>query len=117
MRKYSLLLKSITGAKNLAPEAKFLQMQQPILRHLLPVLLANSKALINYVPKAYLGKITLFKTNQTLGDKQDKYWGWQDFSLKDLETLQISGHHLNCLRMPHVKVMAEKLANCLVSNI
>ncbi len=111
--KLSYMMNSTTKAEILRQESKFIKMQQPILRHLLPVILANSKALINYVPQVYAGKITLFKTSQPLVDRQDKYGGWKDVSLNGVEIVQIPGHHLNCLRLPHVKVVAEKLAACI----
>lgn len=111
--KFYSTIKSYTGDKPLLQESKFMQIKQPILRHLIPVILANSKALVNYVPAVHSGKITLFQSSQNLVDKQDEYWGWKDVSLNGVEILQIPGHHLNCLRMPHVKVVAEKLVTCI----
>jgi thioesterase domain-containing protein len=75
---------------------------------------ANNEALLNYVPKGYPGKITLFQTNQHLVvNQKDISWGWKDLSLKEVEICPIPGHHLNCLRVPHVKAVAEKLAHCI----
>ncbi len=110
--RFSSLLKSPALAKIGLQESKFIQIQQPILRQLLPAILANSQALVNYCPKVYPGKITLFQSSQPLvGEREDIYWGWKNLSLKGIDICQISGHHLNCLRMPHVKVVAEQLAN------
>ncbi|MFN6516223.1 MAG: beta-ketoacyl synthase N-terminal-like domain-containing protein [Nostoc sp. CreGUA01] len=111
--KFYSIWKSLTGAKVLLEESKFVQLQQPILRHLLPVMQANAQALVNYFPKPYSGKITLFQTSKPLVDKQDKYWGWKNGIINNVEILQIPGHHLNCLRIPHVQVVAEKLATCI----
>ena len=111
---FSAVMKSTTVAKVILQESKFLQLRQPILRHLLPVMWANSKALVNYVPKVYPGKITLFQSSQPLvASQQDRGFGWKDLSLKGVEICQIPGHHLNCLRMPHVKGVVEQLANCI----
>jgi malonyl CoA-acyl carrier protein transacylase/thioesterase domain-containing protein/SAM-dependent methyltransferase/acyl carrier protein len=112
IERLSALLKSPTLAKAGLNQSKFMQLQQPILRHLLPVIWANSQALVNYIPKEYPDKITLFQSSQSLvTNREDIYWGWKDFALKGIDICQIPGHHLNCLRMPHVKVLAEQLAN------
>jgi thioesterase domain-containing protein/SAM-dependent methyltransferase/acyl carrier protein len=112
--KLSSLMRSPTVAKVLLQESKLMKLRQPILRHLLPVMWANNEALLNYVPKVYPGKITLFQTNQHLVTIQkDISWGWKDLTLTEVEICPIPGHHLNCLRMPHVKAVAEELANCI----
>jgi len=114
MKRVAAMLKSPAVANVVLQESKIIQLQQPILRHLLPVLWANSKALVNYVPKVYPGKITLFQSSKPwVASPPDRGWGWKDLSLKGVKICQISGHHLNCLRMPHVKVVAEQLANCI----
>ena len=112
--KLSFLIRSSAGTQVMRQESKLMKLRQPILRYLLPVMWANNEALLNYVPKVYPGKITLFQTNQHLVvNQKDISWGWKYLSLKEVEICQIPGHHLNCLRMPHVKVVAEKLARCI----
>jgi thioesterase domain-containing protein/ubiquinone/menaquinone biosynthesis C-methylase UbiE/acyl carrier protein len=112
--KLSSLMRSSLGTKVMRQELKLMKLRQPILRHLLPVMWANNEALLNYVPKGYPGKITLFQTNQHLVvNQKDISWGWKDLSLKEVEICPIPGHHLNCLRVPHVKAVAEKLAHCI----
>lgn len=91
-----------------------MKLRQPILRHLLPVMWANNEALINYEPKVYPGKITLFQTSQHLAAiEKDTSWGWKDLSQGGVEICPIPGHHLNCLRMPHVQAVAQALAECI----
>ncbi|NEO94893.1 MAG: amino acid adenylation domain-containing protein, partial [Moorea sp. SIO3G5] len=83
-------------------------------RPLLRVMQGNSQALFRYTPKHYTGKITLLRTSKAWNSNpQDPTLGWSQFSTQEVETHLIPGHHLNLLRQPHVKVLAQTLKNLL----
>ena len=83
-------------------------------RPLLRVMQRNSQALFGYTPKHYTGKITLLRTSKAWNSNtQDPTLGWSQFSAQEVETHLIPGHHLNLLRYPHVKVLAQTLKNLL----
>ncbi|NEO36998.1 MAG: SDR family NAD(P)-dependent oxidoreductase [Moorea sp. SIOASIH] len=83
-------------------------------RPLLRVMQGNTQALFRYTPKHYTGKITLLRTSRALNSNtQDPTLGWSQFSAQEVETHFIPGHHLNLLRYPHVKVLAQTLKNLL----
>ncbi|AOW98937.1 hypothetical protein BJP34_05265 [Moorena producens PAL-8-15-08-1] len=83
-------------------------------RPLLRVMQGNTQASFHYTPKHYTGKITLLRTSKSLNSNtQDTTLGWSQFSAQEVETHLIPGHHLNLLRQPHVKVLAQTLKNLL----
>ncbi|NET69000.1 MAG: SDR family NAD(P)-dependent oxidoreductase, partial [Moorea sp. SIO1G6] len=83
-------------------------------RPLLRVMQGNSQALFRYTPKHYTGKITLLRTSKAWNSNpQDPTLGWSQLSAQEVETHLIPGHHLNLLRQPHVKVLAQTLKNLL----
>ncbi|ALF55339.1 hypothetical protein ACX27_24975 [Nostoc piscinale CENA21] len=101
-------------AKVVEHESKLMKFRQPVLQRILQIIQANSEALINYNPKLYPGKMTLFYTKSQFGNHdQDPTRGWLDLAAQGLEIYQIPGHHFNLLRLPHVEVLAQKLTACL----
>ncbi len=101
-------------AKVVEHESRLMKFRQPVLQRILHILLANSEALINYKPKLYQGRITLFCTNSQFGSHdRDLTRGWLDLAARGLEIYQIPGHHFNLLRYPHVEVLAQKLTACV----
>ena len=83
-------------------------------RPLLRVMQGNTQALVRYTPKHYTGKITLLRTSKPWNSNtQDPTLGWSQFSTQEVETHLIPGHHLNLLREPHLKVLAQTLKNLL----
>ncbi len=101
-------------AKVVKHESRLMKFRQPVLQRVLHILQANSEALINYKPKSYPGRITLFCTNSQFGSHdQEHTQGWLDLAAQGLEICQIPGHHFNLLRSPHVEVLAQKLTACI----
>ncbi|WP_424097237.1 SDR family NAD(P)-dependent oxidoreductase [Moorena producens] len=83
-------------------------------RPLLRVVQGNTQASFRYTPKHYTGKITLLRTSKPwTSNPQDPTLGWSQLSAQEVETHLIPGHHLNLLRQPHVKVLAQTLKNLL----
>ena len=86
---------------------KFSERQQEIA-------LAQCRALREYKPIAYPGRLTLFRA-QTLplffSHGPDN--GWRRLAAGGVEVKVVPGNHLIMLREPHVRVLAEELRVCL----
>jgi thioesterase domain-containing protein len=78
------------------------------------VLKANKKALHDYVPRAYGGRVTVIRALHRLSQRsRDPLLGWGTLSIGDLELHEVAGSHLSLLFEPHVRSLAEKLTQCL----
>ena len=71
----------------------------------------NFVATRDYVPQTYSGQATLFSaTDMTASyDVED---GWRKL-VAELDVHKIPGNHLDIIKEPHVRVLAEKLSLCL----
>ena len=95
-------------------ESKSRILRELTIRPMLRVFHANSQATVNYVPKVYPHRITLFRTSvQSSIAEQDLTMGWGDLTLKGVEIHNIPGNHLTMLRKPHIQVLAEQLKACI----
>jgi thioesterase domain-containing protein len=72
----------------------------------------NFMAVMNYVPKIYPGKVTLFWASEDLRGSYDVLEGW-NFLAGVVETHNIPGNHLNIVKEPYVKELAAKLKDCI----
>ena len=80
-----------------------------------------NKALSQYVPQVYPGRVTLFRTRKGVVTwHHDPKFGWGELAAGGLEIhdipgwhFDIAGWHTNFLREPDVQVLAEKLRACL----
>ncbi|MBC8030243.1 MAG: amino acid adenylation domain-containing protein [Pyrinomonadaceae bacterium] len=70
-------------------------------------------AVKDYVPQVYSGRATLFLAGGDLTAAYDVEEGWQDLIGGGLEKVAISGNHLDIVKEPHVRVLAEKLRAAL----
>jgi amino acid adenylation domain-containing protein len=83
-------------------------------RHLLNVFKANMNALKNYRPKAYSGRITLFRAETSSRNLlADNTSGWGDLTDDPIEVHLIPGNHYTMVARPNVQILAEKLGLCL----
>jgi thioesterase domain-containing protein/acyl carrier protein len=81
----------------------------PVLKNIEEI---NFAAVKEYVPQTYQGDLTLFlATDLTAG--YDLQHGWRELVDGRIETHEISGNHLNMIKEPHVRALAEKLRGCL----
>lgn len=72
------------------------------------------KAGLNYAPRPYAGKVTLFRaTIQPLGIVPDATLGWGRYVTGELEVHDVPGHHGSIVTEPFVRVLAEKLVRCM----
>jgi aspartate racemase len=73
---------------------------------------ANAYAAEQYVIRSYEGKTILLRAGDTWRVADDPYAAWSQY-VKDLETIQIRGTHMEILREPNVSSLAEKLKGCI----
>jgi amino acid adenylation domain-containing protein len=72
------------------------------------------KAGLAYQPSPYSGDVTLFHaTVQPLGIVPDRTLGWGRYVTGKLEIHDIPGHHGSIVSEPFVRVLAEKLRECI----
>jgi thioesterase domain-containing protein len=75
---------------------------------------ANKKAVYEYVPGAYGGRVTVIRALHRLSQRsRDPLLGWGTLSIGELELHQVAGNHLSLLFEPHVRSLAETLTRCL----
>jgi aspartate racemase len=76
----------------------------------------NQEAASNYVPQAYPGLVTLFRSMDkiaSVSSYRDPLLGWGELALGGLEIHEVPSTHLGMLQEPHVQVLAEKLKACI----
>ena len=74
---------------------------------------AHIRALIEYFPQPYPGKVTLFRSRgHPLFSSFDPQFGWSDLA-GEVEVRTVPGAHESILEEPHVRILAEKLKECL----
>lgn len=86
--------------------------QQPAVRRLAKVLLANTLAIFRYQPKSYNGKVILLKTSD-IAHEQDETWGWGELATEGAKVYSVPGNHMTLLRQPYVQAIAEILRKYL----
>jgi amino acid adenylation domain-containing protein len=74
----------------------------------------NRQALINYQPQVYPGQVTLMRAIER---ETRRYYepllGWGKLAAGGVEVIEVPGHHGTMIAEPHVRVLAEKLRDCL----
>jgi len=67
-------------------------------------------AVKHYMPKAYPGRVILFRSNrEPLGGLSDPYAGWGEYVTNGLEVCELKSNHDNMLLEPQVRIVAEQL--------
>ena len=82
----------------------------PALRNIEELTFAAVK---DYVPQVYSGHATLFAASDDLTAAYDVEEGWRELLGGRLEKVEISGNHMDIIKEPHVRVLAEKLRAAL----
>jgi thioesterase domain-containing protein len=72
----------------------------------------NVRALLNYKPQRYPGRITLLRASELITDI-DLVKDWRDLAADGVEIHVVPGDHYTMLREPAVQVMAEWLKVCI----
>lgn len=84
------------------------------IRRLFRVFKNNVQAMLSYVPQPYQGRVTLFRADKQIKDNPaGETMGWAAFALEGVEVHASPGNHFTVVREPDVKVLAEKLSDCL----
>jgi thioesterase domain-containing protein len=78
------------------------------LQRLFRVFKLNVEAMLQYAPRAYDGRLTLFAAADN-GASSDATSGWKQFAGGGLEVHSTPGTHYSFVRPPHVKTLAEQL--------
>jgi amino acid adenylation domain-containing protein len=84
----------------------------------LEIMDANVQAISKYTLQVYSGQIVLFRTDDksrtgAVGEQYDLQFGWGSVVSGGIEIHYIPGAHNTFLLEPHVRVLAEKLKDCL----
>jgi thioesterase domain-containing protein len=74
----------------------------------------NWRAMQEFQPRPFAGRITLFKTNH-VNDKVERPadYGWAALALSGLDIVSVSGHHLELFAPEHIGTLAEALTRSL----
>jgi len=103
-----------TIAHFVPPESRLLALRQPAVMPLFELYLLHCRLTLNYEPRAYPHKVTLFKTTDLHGARaRDATQGWRMLAAGGVDVHRIPGDHMSLLRQPHVQVLSAKLAACL----
>ncbi len=83
-------------------------------RHLFNIFKTNERAHRSYVPRAYPGRVTLFRAQEQLAkEPQRLLLGWEKFAGGGVDVHVVPGNHFNMAYRPHVRALCEQLAACL----
>ena len=115
----NILLRFLQGdtaiANLLSDESKSQILNELTISPMLRIFQANTQAVLNYVPKVYPNRITLFRTNvQSQGAVHNLNLGWDALTSEKVDTHIIPGNHLNMLKTPNVETLAQQLKASLV---
>ncbi len=86
-------------------------------RRILDVLVGTLKATYSYVRQPYPGKVTVFRASEKHIMAPDPTLVWVELlsvmAAKDIQVVNVPGNHYTFILEPHVKVLADRLKNCL----
>jgi hypothetical protein len=108
------ILEQARMLESLFPGGELAQLHQ-----LLGIFKANIRAMENYMPQLYPGRIVLFRAGESLSappppdDVPDSALGWSKFSTEPVELHPVPGNHYSMLTEPQVQVVAKQLRACL----
>jgi thioesterase domain-containing protein len=84
------------------------------LRVLLEVARANLRAVAQYNPEPYEGRVVLLRARDARrGVEVEPTHGWGRITASGLSVEEVSGDHHGVLRAPHVRELAERLTRLL----
>jgi len=73
----------------------------------------NLLAMAQYRPTVYPGRLTIFRSMTHDDAFQDELLGWGGLVSGGIDVHDITGHHLEMLMEPNVRILAENLRGCL----
>ncbi|HLM54816.1 MAG TPA: amino acid adenylation domain-containing protein [Pyrinomonadaceae bacterium] len=96
-----------TGALPAGPDPRHVE-------RLFRVFKANVRALVEYEPRKYPGRITLFRARQRFTDSpSDPLDGWGALASEGVELHVTPGTHYSMIDMPHAQSLAARLRACV----
>ena len=95
------------------PELEFLEAENlPV--HVRRAIETNYQARLNYNPRPYQGRVTLFRARTDPPRRSlEQDLGWIRVALGGVEINQLRGTHANIMDQPRVRTLAAELCNCL----
>jgi len=86
----------------------------PLPRFLRDLREISYQAALNYRPRPYPGKVTLFRAKQRpAGKASDIFLGWDKVAGGGMEVHEVPGDHVSLMREPQVGELADVLRRCL----
>ena len=83
-------------------------------QRLFEVFKINVQAMQSYRPKASSQRVTLLKAEERPAvETTDETMGWGELTSGEIEIHTVSGSHFTIVREPHVRNLAEQLADCI----
>jgi len=83
-------------------------------QRLFEVFKINVQAMQSYRPKASSQRVTLLKAGErSTVETTDETTGWGALTSGEIEIHTVSGDHFTMVREPHVRNLAEQLADCI----
>ncbi|MDZ8052915.1 MAG: alpha/beta fold hydrolase [Aulosira sp. ZfuVER01] len=76
----------------------------------------NKQAAKVYIPKAYPGRVTVFRAEErpvNNAGEVDPNMGWSELALGGLDIQHVPGNHFSIFSEPYVKSMSEKMKACI----
>ena len=84
------------------------------IERLFRVFKSNVRALVEYEPRKYPGRITFFRARQRFGDSpSDPLEGWDALASGGVELHVTPGTHYSMIEMPHARSLAGRLRACI----
>jgi thioesterase domain-containing protein len=86
--------------------------------HVFEVFKSNLKAMMDYRPQPYPGKVTLLfaeEKPQSIDVARDPQLGWGIYSQGGVEVIRIPGDHVHMVQEPNVRVVAERIRQCIAA--
>ncbi|NER80070.1 MAG: hypothetical protein F6K42_10895 [Leptolyngbya sp. SIO1D8] len=71
----------------------------------------HKRAMLNYLPQVYQGRITLFQAEDRF--EMAAYDRWQVLATEGLDRHSVTGKHQDMLVPPNIQILAQKLQSCL----
>ena len=69
---------------------------------------------LNYRPKVYPGRLTLFRSiTRRPVDGDDPFLGWDSLVAGGIDVHHVAADHFNIIKEPAVKILSDKLQQCL----
>jgi thioesterase domain-containing protein len=106
-QRFSFLLKRFKKANLVAAQTTLAEFQRQV-----QLFNYHFEAIRSYVPQSYSGKVFIFLSEDGKKPAESNAMAdWEKFA-PDLEVERVAGSHQTMMRLPHVKILAEKLQEC-----